>query len=91
MTSVNVFAELAARRPWSILAVVGALAVVAAVFGLQTPHLLGRGSNEFVAQGSESLRAEAGGRRGVGLVRGAAGARARPRSDPSTADAESRS
>ena len=58
MTPVNVFAELAARRPWSLLAVVGALAVVAAVFGLQTPHLLGRGSNDFVAQGSESLRAE---------------------------------
>jgi RND superfamily putative drug exporter len=56
---VNVLAELAARRPWSLLAVVSALTVVAAVFGLQTPHLLGRGSNDFVAQGSESLRAEA--------------------------------
>jgi len=33
-------------------------AIIAAIFGLATPRLLGRGSNDFVAQGSESLRAE---------------------------------
>jgi RND superfamily putative drug exporter len=33
-------------------------AVLAAAFGLATPRLLGRGSNDFVAQGSESIRAE---------------------------------
>ena len=64
---MKVFAELAVRRPRSILAVVGVLAVVAAVLGLQTPHLLGRGSNDFVAQGSESLRAEAAVEQASGL------------------------
>ena len=33
-------------------------AIVGAAIGLQTPKLLGRGSNDFVAQGSESIRAE---------------------------------
>ena len=50
--------ELAVRRPWRVLAAAGAFAVVAAGAGLATPHLLGRGSNDFVARGSESLRAE---------------------------------
>src|SRR4051812_10359579 len=34
-------------------------AIVCAALGLETPRLLGRASNDFVAQGSESLRAEA--------------------------------
>ena len=46
-------------------------AIVGATFGLQTPRLLGRASNDFVAQGSESLRAEA-------LVEGASGLSASP-------------
>jgi len=44
-----------------------AFALVAAALGLQTPHLLGRGSNEFVASGSESLRAERAVERASGL------------------------
>ncbi|MGE5274932.1 MAG: MMPL family transporter [Verrucomicrobiota bacterium] len=55
---MRLLADLAVRRPRMLLAVVGVLAVVAAGFGRQTPHLLGRGSNDFVARGSESLRAE---------------------------------
>jgi RND superfamily putative drug exporter len=51
-------ADLVVRRPRRILALAAAFAVVAAAFGLGTPRLLGRGSNDFVAQGSESLRAE---------------------------------
>jgi RND superfamily putative drug exporter len=51
-------ADLVVRRPRRILAAAAAFAVVAAAFGLATPRLLGRGSNDFVAQGSESLRAE---------------------------------
>ncbi len=50
--------ELAARAPRRVLAAAAAFAIVAAVFGLATPGLLGRGSNDFVAHGSESLRAE---------------------------------
>ena len=50
--------ELAVRAPRRVLAAAAAFAVVAAGFGLATPHLLGRGSNDFVARGSESLRAE---------------------------------
>jgi uncharacterized membrane protein YdfJ with MMPL/SSD domain len=41
-----------------VLVAAAAFAVVAAALGLQTPHLLGRASNEFLASGSESLRAE---------------------------------
>lgn len=52
------FAELAVRRPRRVLAAAALLAVVAAAFGRQTPHLLGRGANDFVAQGSESVAAE---------------------------------
>lgn len=51
-------ANLAIRAPRWVLAGAAAFAVVAAVFGLGTPKLLGRGSNDFVAQGSESIRAE---------------------------------
>jgi RND superfamily putative drug exporter len=40
------------------LAVAAAFAIVAALFGLATPGLLGRGSNDFVPAGSESIRAE---------------------------------
>ena len=50
--------ELPIRRPWSVLAAAAVFALVAAAFGLQTPKLLGRGSNDFVARASESLRAE---------------------------------
>ncbi len=42
-------------------------AVFTALFGLQTPHLLGRGSNDFVARGSQSLLAEQGIERASGL------------------------
>jgi RND superfamily putative drug exporter len=51
-------AEIPIRAPRRVLAAAAAFAIVAAVFGLATPRLLGRGSNDFVAQGSESLRAE---------------------------------
>jgi putative drug exporter of the RND superfamily len=64
---VRLFAELAVRRPRTLLAVVGVLAVIAAAFGLQTPGLLGRASNDFVARGSESLRAEAAVEQASGL------------------------
>lgn len=50
--------NLAIRAPRRVLAGAAAFAVVAAVLGLGTPKLLGRGSNDFVAQGSESIRAE---------------------------------
>jgi putative drug exporter of the RND superfamily len=64
---MRLLADLAVRRPRTILAVVGVLAVVAASFGREAPHLLGRGSNDFVARGSESLRAEALVERATGL------------------------
>ncbi|HEY7017757.1 MAG TPA: MMPL family transporter [Gaiellaceae bacterium] len=51
-------AQLAVRAPRRVLAAVLAFAIVAGSFGLATPRLLGRGSNDFVAHGSESLRAE---------------------------------
>jgi uncharacterized membrane protein YdfJ with MMPL/SSD domain len=57
--AIRRLAEFPVRRPRTLLTVVAALAVVAAVFGWQTPHLLGRASNDFVAKGSESLRAQA--------------------------------
>jgi uncharacterized membrane protein YdfJ with MMPL/SSD domain len=59
--------EIPILRPRLLLAVVGGLAVVAAAFGWQTPGLLGRASNEFVAKGSESLRAQAAVERASGL------------------------
>jgi len=55
---VLVLGEWAVRRPKSVLAAAAAFAVLAAAFGLATPRLLGRGSNDFAAGGSESLRAE---------------------------------
>jgi len=55
---LHLLGELAVRAPRRVLAAAAAFAVVAAAFGLATPHLLGRGSNDFVAHGSESLRAE---------------------------------
>jgi uncharacterized membrane protein YdfJ with MMPL/SSD domain len=42
-------------------------AVICAALGHETPRLLGRASNDFVAQGSESLRAEALVERASGL------------------------
>ena len=55
---LRAFANLAVRAPRRVLAAALGLAILAAGFGLATPRLLGRGSNDFVAQGSESLRAE---------------------------------
>ncbi|HUK94282.1 MAG TPA: MMPL family transporter [Gaiellaceae bacterium] len=55
---VRALGELAVRAPRRVLAAAAAFAVVAVTFGLATPHLLGRGSNDFVAHGSQSLRAE---------------------------------
>lgn len=64
---MRLLGEIAVRRPRMLLTVVLVLAVIAAAFGLQTPRLLGRGSNDFVAHGSESLRAEAAVERASGL------------------------
>jgi len=55
---VRVLGEVAIRAPRRVLAAAVVFGLVAASFGLGTPHLLGRGSNEFVAYDSESLRAE---------------------------------
>jgi uncharacterized membrane protein YdfJ with MMPL/SSD domain len=60
-------ADLAVRAPRRVLAVALAFTVVAALIGLQTPRLLGRGSNDFVAHGSQSLLAERGIERASGL------------------------
>jgi uncharacterized membrane protein YdfJ with MMPL/SSD domain len=64
---MKALAEIPIRRPRTLLAVVGGLAVVAAAFGWQAPGLLGRASNEFVAKGSQSLRAQAAVERASGL------------------------
>ena len=64
---MEVFADLVVRRPRTVLAVAGVLAVVAAAFGWETPRLLGRASNDFVAKGSESLIAQAAVERASGL------------------------
>ena len=56
---VTRLADLVLRAPRRTVATVAILAAVAAFFGLGTPSRLGRASNEFVATGSESLRAEA--------------------------------
>lgn len=61
------FADLVVRRPWRVLGVALVVASLAVAFGLQTPGLLGRGSNDFVATGSESLRAEDAVERASGL------------------------
>lgn len=55
---MSTLAGLPLRAPRRLLAAALAFGVVAALFGLQTPRLLGRGSNDFVAAGSESMRAE---------------------------------
>jgi uncharacterized membrane protein YdfJ with MMPL/SSD domain len=64
---VGRIAALVLRAPWRVLAAAAIFAGVAAGLGLETPHLLGRGSNDFVAHGSESLRAEAAIERASGL------------------------
>src|SRR5215218_1729866 len=61
------FAAAAVRRPRTMLLGAVAFALACATFGLQTPHLLGRGSNDFVAHGSQSLRAQAVVERASGL------------------------
>jgi uncharacterized membrane protein YdfJ with MMPL/SSD domain len=50
-----------------VLAAAVLFAAVAAAFGLQAPRLLGRASNDFVAKGSESVRADAAVERASGL------------------------
>ena len=55
---MRVLANLVVGAPRAVLAAAVAFTVVAAAFGLATPGLLGRGSNDFIAGGSESLRAE---------------------------------
>ena len=67
MIPMRLLAEIGVRRPRTLLSVVFVLAVIAGAFGLQTPRLLGRASNDFVAKGSESLRAEAAVERASGL------------------------
>ena len=59
--------DAAVAHPWRTLAGAAAFALVAGIVGLPTPHLLGRASNEFIASGSESLRAEAAVERASGL------------------------
>ncbi len=55
---MHALGELAVRAPRRALAAAGVFAVVAVGFGFATPGRLGRGSNDFVTHGSESLRAE---------------------------------
>ena len=50
--------NVAIRRPRRVLLAALVLAIVGVVLGLGTPKLLGRGSNDFVARASESIRAE---------------------------------
>lgn len=64
---LRLLAELAVRAPRRVLAAALAFAIVAVAFGLQTPRLLGRGSNDFVAQSSESIRAERAVERASGI------------------------
>ena len=44
-----------------------AFAIVCATFGLETPRLLGRGSNDFVAQGKREPARRSGVERATGL------------------------
>jgi uncharacterized membrane protein YdfJ with MMPL/SSD domain len=55
---VRLLAELAIRAPKRVLAATLVFAAVAVALGLQTPRLLGRASNDFVAHGSQSLQAQ---------------------------------
>jgi uncharacterized membrane protein YdfJ with MMPL/SSD domain len=64
---MKALAEIPVRRPRTLLAAVAVIALIAAAFGWQTPHLLGRASNDFVAKGSESLRAQAAIERASGV------------------------
>src|SRR5262249_25783031 len=66
-TTMTWLAELPVRAPWRVLALAAAFALVAASFGLQTPHLLGRGPNRVVASGHQSPRAGKGVERASGL------------------------
>lgn len=50
--------DLAIHAPRRVLLAAAVFALVGIVLGLGTPQLLGRGSNDFVAGGSESIRAE---------------------------------
>jgi uncharacterized membrane protein YdfJ with MMPL/SSD domain len=59
--------DLPVRRPVATILVALAFGTVAAFFGAGTPHLLGRASNDFAAQGSESTRADAVIERASGL------------------------
>ena len=60
-------AELCVGWPRAVLACAAAFAVLGIVLGTGTPRLLGRGSNDFVAAGSESLRAERAVERATGI------------------------
>ena len=64
---IEALADLAVRAPRRVLLGAAVFAVVGAAFGLETPRLLGRGVNEFVAGGSESVRAETAVQRASGL------------------------
>ena len=64
---MRVLGDLAVRAPRRILAAALAFAIAAAGFGLATPRLLGHASNDFVAYGSESLRAERAVERASGI------------------------
>ena len=55
---MNLFVRLALGAPRRVLVVAAVLLVVATALGVQTPRLLGHASNDFVAHGSESVRAE---------------------------------
>jgi RND superfamily putative drug exporter len=64
---MGLLADLVLRAPRRVLAAALVFAVVAAAFGLETPRLLGRGSNDFAAAGSEGARADAEVQRASGL------------------------
>jgi RND superfamily putative drug exporter len=59
--------DVPVRAPRWALAGAVVFGVAAAVLGSSTPHLLGRGSNDFSAAGSESSRAESAVERATGL------------------------
>jgi RND superfamily putative drug exporter len=56
---VGALAALIVRWPRRVLAAAAVFAVVAVAFGHETPKLLGRGTNDFAAAGSESSRVDA--------------------------------
>ena len=61
------FAELIAGAPRRVLAMAIVFAAVAGTFGLATPGLLGGGGNDFLPQGSESVRVDDAVERASGL------------------------